>query len=64
MLKINEWYIQNVILNTEGLKYIPSVYHLTIIDDSDIRYTTCKIEFDDIEFNYDVPKTQIIEEEF
>lgn len=60
-LKVNEWYIENVLIPTEGLKYFPVTYILEIIDDQDDYYTHCRI-WDDSSFElfYDIPKSQII----
>ena len=63
-LRINKWYLDNVLIPTEGLKYFPAKYNLKIIDDQDDYYDHCKV-WDDLGFElfYDIPKNQIIREE-
>lgn len=61
-MKINTWYIENVLMISEGLKYFPETYKLTVLEITETGYYNVKIEFDDIIIFYDIPPSQIIKE--
>lgn len=63
-MKINSWYIENVLTRNEGLKYFPEEYKVTILEiNAETGYYGVKIEFDNIIIFYDIPPSQIINEE-
>lgn len=63
-MKINEWYVENILVPNEGLKYFPKEYKLTILDiNRETNYRSVKIEFDGMTIFYEVPPSQIIYEE-
>lgn len=62
-MKINEWYIENVLAKNEGLKYFPKTYKLTILEIvEETGYYNVKIEFNNIIIFYDIPPSQLIKE--
>ena len=61
-MKINDWYIENVLMVSEGLKYFPAAYKLTVLEITDAGYYNVKIEFDDVVVFYDIPPSQLINE--
>lgn len=64
LMKINPWYLENVLLRNEGLKYLSDSYKLTIIEVvEETGYYNVKIEDYDTIIFYDIPPSQLITNE-
>lgn len=64
LMKINPWYLENVLLRNEGLKYLSDDYKLTIIEVvEETGYYNVKIEDCNTIIFYDIPPSQLITNE-
>lgn len=64
-MTVNPWYLLNVVYSSEGLNCASTEIELEILEDLDTR-CNCKItvlEEPQFVIYYDIPKSQIIEEE-
>ena len=61
-MKINPWYIENLLMVSEGLNYFSNAYKLTVLEITETGYYNVKIEFDDVVVFYDIPPSQLIME--